>query len=82
MSHSSSKPHRRGPGRAATTAPRLLYTREQTAQALGGISISSIIRLENDGRLRKVRLRGKTGQVFHNVSDIEALASGEEVSDA
>jgi hypothetical protein len=55
---------------------RLLYTREQTAYALGGVSIATIIRLENEGRLRKVRLRGQ-GQVFNPSADVEALASAE-----
>jgi hypothetical protein len=54
---------------------RLLYTRGQTGEALGGISVSSVIRLENEGKLRKVRLRGETGQVFNPVADVEALAS-------
>jgi hypothetical protein len=39
-----------------TSIRRLLYTREQTGEALGGISISSVIRLEQDGCLSKVRL--------------------------
>ena len=43
------------------SVPRLLYTREQTGAALS-ISVSSVIRLEDDGRPRKVRLRGKTGR--------------------
>jgi hypothetical protein len=51
---------------------RLLYSREQTAEVLGGISISSVIRLERDGRLAKVRLRGA---VFHRCEDVHALAS-------
>ena len=41
-------------------------------------SISSVIRLENEGKLRKVRLRGETGQVFNPVADVEALASAVE----
>ncbi len=57
------------------SVPRVLYTREQTGAALGGISISSVIRLENEGKLRKVRLRGTTGQVFNPAQDVETLAS-------
>ena len=29
---------------------------------------------ENEGKLRKVRLRGETGQVFNPAGDVEALA--------
>ncbi len=61
--------------RQRNEARRLLYTRGQTGEALGGISVSSVIRLENEGKLRKVRLRGETGQVFNPVADVEALAS-------
>jgi len=64
------------PLKQPTSVRRLLFTREQTAFALGGISVSSVIRLEQDGRLRKVRLRGLTGQVFNPVEDVEALAAG------
>jgi hypothetical protein len=66
------------PRKNPTAVRRLLYTREQTAEALGGISVSSVIRLENEGRLRKVRLRGETGQVFNPAGDVEALASSVE----
>jgi len=61
-----------------TTVRRLLYTREQSAYALGGISVSSVIRLEKEGLLGKVRLRGETGQVFNPAADVEALASAVE----
>ena len=69
------------PNKAATSVRRLLLTRQQTAEALGGISVSSVIRLEKDGRLSKVRLRGLTGQVFNRADEVEALALGE-VSEA
>lgn len=61
---------------------QLLYTREQTGAALGGVSVSTVIRLENEGKLRKVRLRGLTGQVFNPAVDVEALAEAVEVVDA
>jgi hypothetical protein len=64
--------------KAATTVRRLLYTRAQTGQALGGISVSSVIRLEQDGKLRTVRLRGESGQVFIPAADVEALAKAVE----
>jgi len=60
---------------------RLLYSREQTAEVLGGISIPTIIRLENEGRLSKVRLHGVTSKVFHKVEEVEALASGGQAND-
>ena len=79
----SKSPRRRGrpkgftpnpPNKAASSVPRLLYTRAQTGEALGGISVSSVIRLERQGSLSKVRLRGLTGQVFHRADQVEALA--------
>ena len=64
------------PSKAPSSVKRLLYTREQTAECLGGISVSSLIRLERDGSLSKVRLRGLTGQVFHRADQVEALGAG------
>ena len=56
---------------------RLLYTREQTADVLGGISVGSVIRLEKAGRLKPIRLTGrKTGQVFHRAEDVLSLVAG------
>ena len=63
------------------SVPQLLYTRQQSGAALG-VSISTIIRLENEKKIRKVRLRGETGQIFNPVEDIEALASEAGVVDA
>ena len=70
------------PIKSKTPVRRLLYAREQTAEALGGISISSVIRLEREGRLSKVRLRGLSGKVFNPVDEVEALASAVEVINA
>jgi hypothetical protein len=57
--------------------PQLLYSRRQTQRALGGISISTIIRLENAGKLDKVALAGvPNGQVYHRVAQVTALAEG------
>ncbi len=60
--HKSSKRRRGRPTltpeareRRTACVRRVLYTREQTAAALGGISRSMVIRLENDGKLSKVR---------------------------
>jgi hypothetical protein len=53
----------------------LLYSRVQTSRALGGISVATIIRLENAGLLTKVRLGNlPTAQVYHRVSEVHALA--------
>ena len=67
--------------RQQTKIERLLYTREQTAELLGGVSISTIRRLEREKRLKPIRLSlSPTGQVFHQASDVHALI--EEASDA
>jgi hypothetical protein len=59
-----------------TDVRRLLYTRKQSAQALN-CSVATVIRLENAGRLTKVRLdpTKPTAEVRHRVSEVEALAS-------
>jgi hypothetical protein len=41
---------------ALANVERLLYSRAQTAHALGGVSIATLIRMENAGLLDKVRL--------------------------
>ena len=79
----SKSPRRRGrpkgfTPKAASSVRRLLCTRAQTGEALGGISVSSVIRLERQGSLSKVRLRGLTGQVFHRADQVEALAYGDD----
>jgi hypothetical protein len=56
---------------------QLLYSRDQTAHALGDISIATVIRLENAGKLDKVRLAGGNGQVFNKASQVHALAGGD-----
>jgi hypothetical protein len=56
---------------------QLLYSRRQSARALGGISIATIIRLENKGLLDKIRLAGGNGQVFNTAARVHALAEGE-----
>jgi hypothetical protein len=62
--------------RRSTTPDQLLYTRQQTARVLGGISISSIIRLERLGLLKKVHLMpGQSAQVFHTAENVKALVA-------
>lgn len=65
----------------AKHSTRLLYTRAQVAELLGGVSISTIARLERDGRLKRVRLsRSPSAMVFFRAKDVNALV--EEVGDA
>jgi hypothetical protein len=53
---------------------QLLYSREQAAELLGGVSGNYIRRLEQQGRLRPIRLsRSPTGMVFFRASDLQAL---------
>jgi hypothetical protein len=55
---------------------RLLYSRGQTAEALGGISIMTVIRMEQLGILPRVRLFGsRNGKVFHPAEKARALAT-------
>jgi len=55
-------------------AERLLFSREQTAEVLGGVSIATIRRLEREGRLKPIRLsRSPTAMVFFRASDVQAL---------
>ena len=56
----------------------LLFTRRQSAKKLS-CSVMKIIRLENAGLLRKVRLPpGSTGKVFNPAADVLVLAQGGE----
>jgi hypothetical protein len=61
----------------AATIPRLLYSRQQTRHALGGVSLATVLRLEARGLLDKVRLAGsENGAVHHGASQVMALAEG------
>jgi hypothetical protein len=74
---SEAEKRRRAQQREQTLAavPVLLYSRRQTQRALGGISISTIIRLENAHKLDKVTLAGvPNGVVYHRASQVIALA--------
>jgi hypothetical protein len=57
---------------------RLLYSREQTAAALGNVSVRTVIRMEERGALTAIRLPGSgpLGKVFHNSEQVRALAQG------
>lgn len=64
--------------RDPTAVEQLLFSRKQTAQALGGISIATVQRLEKAGKLTKVRLAGvENGAVFHRADEVHALAGGD-----
>lgn len=59
-----------------TSSSQLLYSREQARRILGGVSISTIIRMEKTGALSPVRLNRQAahGQVFYRADDIARLA--------
>ena len=62
---------------SVASVERLLYSRRQTAHALGGISIATVLRHENAGRLDKVRPAGSpNGAVFHRIEQVRKLAEG------
>jgi hypothetical protein len=56
----------------------LLHTRQQACRMLGGISVSTLIRLEAMGELRAIKLnkQSKSAQTFYRHDDLVALASG------
>jgi DNA-binding XRE family transcriptional regulator len=57
---------------------RLLYTRAQAAELLGGVNKATVVALEKSGRLAPVRLTGRpTGQVFYKRADVLRLAQAE-----
>jgi Helix-turn-helix domain len=56
---------------------RLLYSREEAARLLGGVSVATIRRMENSGKLHPIRLTGRrSGQVFFRASEVFALIEG------
>ena len=58
---------------------QLLYTRRQTAKALGNISVATVRRLEAAHKLDVVRLAGSpNGVAFHRAAQVRALAKGGE----
>lgn len=60
-----------------STNDRLLYSREQVAELLGGISTATVRRMERAGRLHPIRLTGRnSGQVFFKSEDVLALVQG------
>ena len=68
----------RAPARAKTSRERLLYRRDEVAAMLG-ISISTVIRLENDGRLQGQKLGSKNSLTVYRAADVHRLAGVESV---
>lgn len=52
---------------------QLLLSRKQVARALGNVSVSTVKRLEEMGRLRGVRLTKARGAVFFRLADVLAF---------
>ena len=52
---------------------RLIYSRKQAGALLGGISISQLTRLENEGKLKSVRFGGSRGQAFYTHAELMRL---------
>jgi hypothetical protein len=60
---------------------RLLYSRKQVAQLLGGVSVATVRRLEQRGLLKGLRLtKSRLGTVFFRAADIDVFLK--EASDA
>lgn len=52
----------------------LLVSRRDAAVMLGNVSVSTIVRLENDGRLTPVKLStSRNGATYYRASEIEKL---------
>jgi hypothetical protein len=68
----------RKPVPAAEPVQPLLVNRHRAAKMLGGISTSTLIRMEQHGKLKPIRLSGHPSSVvFYRVEDVERLARGE-----
>jgi len=63
----------------ADQSPSIFVSREEAARLLGGISVRSVIRLEDAGRLTPVRLNPSStnSRVLIRRSEIEALGSAD-----
>jgi hypothetical protein len=59
---------------------RFLYSRKQAAKLLGGISLATLKRLEDEGILKPVRLnkRSPSGQVFYTHNNLMEVAQDED----
>lgn len=64
--------------RAQSKRDRLLYTRAEVAQ-LYGVSIATIIRMQNDGTLPGLKLGpSKNNLTLYRASDVHRLAGADE----
>lgn len=70
-------PEIRGQANPAPDA-QLLFSRDQVCKILGGVSRPTVVRLEESGRLRPVRLNPDkaTAKVFYRRADVMALIEG------
>ena len=72
--HPKPKPSVRGRRSRVNVPARLLHSRKQVAELLGDVSISTIQRLEAEGRLKPIRLTKKPfAQVFFTHEQVVAL---------
>lgn len=64
-------------------SPPIFVCREEAARLLGGISVRSVIRLEDSGRLKPVRLNpnSKFSKVLIRRAEIVALGEVENADD-
>jgi hypothetical protein len=60
---------------------RLLYSRRQAAELLGGVSERTLKTLEAEGRLKKVRLHRRKGPVFYTHDNLMEVAQGVRADD-
>jgi hypothetical protein len=56
---------------------RLLYSRQQTRDLLGGISLTGLLRMERAKLLTVRRLTGPLGAVYYPAHQVHALAEGD-----
>lgn len=56
----------------------LLVTRQDAARMLGGVSVMTIVRMEQRGALEPIRLNGgaRNARVFYRYEAVLALATG------
>ena len=64
-----------------STTERLLYTRQQVAELLGGVNVAFVRGLEETGRLRPIRLT-RRGMVFFERANVLELISNARASPA
>src|SRR4051812_17612436 len=79
----ANQPDWRTHGRPRLLSKTVVIFPQANEHLLGGISLTTQIRLERAGKLRVVRPTGKSkGQVFHPAEDVHALAGIQSEGDA